>query len=128
MKIQNFHKKTIRHRKNSGWLQWAGQSEKTENNTKLKILKFQENYNKPSPVQGLERFYKVTPCNEKCNFFILLSFINFFTHQLKIFVISSVSKMGSGSFLFGACANHIPALRGVNFPIIAVLIPVVPSA
>lgn len=46
-----------------------------------------------------------------------------FTHQLKIFVISSVSKMGSGSFLFGACVNHLPVLIGVNFPMIDAPIP-----
>ena len=75
MTIQNFHKNTIRYRKNSEWLQSSGNTEKQENETKIKILKFQENYHKPSPTQGLEQYYKVTPCNEKCNFFILLSFI-----------------------------------------------------
>ncbi len=75
MKIQNLHKNTIRHRKNSEWFQWSGNSVKPENDTKLKILKFQENYHKPSSPQGLEQYYKVTPCNEKCNFFILLQSI-----------------------------------------------------
>ena len=43
--------------------------------TKIKILKFQENYHTPSLKQGLEQSYKVTSCNEKCNFFILLQSI-----------------------------------------------------
>ena len=72
MMTQNIHKNTIRHRKNSEWLQ---SSENSENDTKLKILKISRNYHKPSLTQGLEQFYKVTPCNEKCNFFILFSFI-----------------------------------------------------
>ena len=75
MTTQHFHKNTIRHRKNSEWLQSSGNSEKPENDTKLKILKISRNYHKPSLEQGLEQYYKVTPCNEKCNFFILLSFI-----------------------------------------------------
>ena len=72
MKIQNIHKNTIRQRKNSERLQGTRNSVKPENDTKIKILKFQENYNKSSLKQGLEQFFKVTPCNEKCNFFILL--------------------------------------------------------
>ena len=72
MTKQQFHKSTIRHRKNNQKLQYSENSEKPENNTKLKILKFQDNYHKPSLVQGLEQSYKVTSCNEKCNFFILL--------------------------------------------------------
>ena len=72
MKIQNIHKNTIKHRKNNGWLQWLGKSEKPENHTKIKILKISINCHKSSLEQGLERFFKVTPCNEKCNFFILL--------------------------------------------------------
>ncbi len=75
MTIQHFHKNTIRNRKNSVWLQGSANAEKPENNTKIKILKISINYHKPSLPQGLERFFKVTPCNEKCNFFILLSFI-----------------------------------------------------
>ncbi len=78
MTIQNLYKNTIRHRKNNGWLQKSGQSEKPENDTKLKILKISKNYHKPSLLQGLERFFKVTPCNEKCNFFILLQNIPLF--------------------------------------------------
>ncbi len=62
------HKKSIRQRKNNRWLQWL---ETPENDTKMKILEFQEKCHKPTILQGLERFYKVTPCNEKCNFFIL---------------------------------------------------------
>ena len=76
MITQHFHKNTIRHSKNNGWLQSPRNPEKPENHTKLKILKFQENYHKPSPPQGLEQFYKVTPCNEKCNFFNLLQCIS----------------------------------------------------
>ena len=75
MKIQNIHKNIIGNRKNSEWLQSSENSEKPENDTKIKILKFQDNYHKPSPLQGLEQYYKVTPCNEKCNFFILLQSI-----------------------------------------------------
>ena len=63
---------TIRHQKNNQWLQ---RLETQENDTKIKILKISRNYHKPSLQQGLEQLFKVTPCNEKCNFFILLSFI-----------------------------------------------------
>ena len=72
MTIQHFHKNTIRQRKNYKWIQWSGQLEKPENDTKIKILKFQDYYHNPCLVQELERFHKVTSCNEKCNFFILL--------------------------------------------------------
>ena len=72
MTIQNIHKNTIRHRKNNRWLQRSGQSEKPNNDTKIKILKISKNCHKPSLTQGSEHFSKVTPCNEKCNFFILL--------------------------------------------------------
>ena len=72
MTIQHFYKNTIKQRKNSEWLKCSGNSEKPENDTKIKILKISRNYHKPSPLQGLELSYKVTPCNEKCNFFILL--------------------------------------------------------
>ena len=75
MTIQYFHKNSIRHKVNSERLQCSGNSEKPENNTKIKFPKFQDNYNKPTPPQGLEQYYKVTLCNEKCNIFILLSFI-----------------------------------------------------
>ena len=71
MTDQHLHKNTIRHQKNNQWLQ---RSEKPENHKKMKISKFQENHHKPSQLQRLEQYYKVTPCNEKCNFFILLSF------------------------------------------------------
>ena len=92
MTVQHFHKNTIRHRKNSEWLQGSGNSVKPENDTKLKILKFQENYHKPSLLQGLEQYYKVTPCNEKCNFFILLSFI-----LLKSITLIQFFFVGTGS-------------------------------
>ena len=88
MKIQNIHKNTIRHRKNSEWLQRSGQSEKTENDTKLKILKISINCHKPSLLQGLERFFKVTPCNEKCNFFILLN-------RIPLFIVNNIVTIPS---------------------------------
>ena len=47
-----------------------GNSEKPENDTELKILKISKNSHKPSPLQGLEHFFNVTPCDKKCNFFI----------------------------------------------------------
>ena len=97
MKIQNIHKNTIRHRKNNEWLQRSGQSEKPENDTKLKILKISRNYHKPSLEQGLEQFYKVTPCNEKCNFFILLSFILFSFILLKRITLIQFLFVGTGS-------------------------------
>ena len=92
MKIQNIHKNTIRQRKNSEWLQCSRKSEKPENDTKLKILKISRNYHKPSLEQGLEQFLKVTPCNEKCNFFILLSFI-----LLKRITLIQYLFIGTGS-------------------------------
>ena len=49
---------------------------------KSKFLKFQENTHTPSLKQGLERFFKVTPCNEKCNFFILQQRITLFRKLL----------------------------------------------
>ncbi len=96
MTIQNFHNNTIRYRKNSEWLQWAGNSEKPEKNTKIKILKFQENYHKPTLLQGLEQYYKVTPCNEKCNFFILLSFILLSFNLLKSITLIQFLFVGTG--------------------------------
>ena len=53
MTIQQFHKNTIRHRKNNQWLQSSGNSEKPENNIKLKILKISRNYHKPSLSTGI---------------------------------------------------------------------------
>ena len=92
MTIQHIHKNTIRQRKSSEWFQGSRNSEKPEKDTKIKILKFQENYNKPSPTQGLEQYYKVTPCNEKCNFFILLSFV-----LLKSITLIQFLFVGTGS-------------------------------
>ena len=92
MTIQNLQKNTIKQRKNSEWVQGSRNSEKPENDTKMKILKFQENYNKPCLTQGLEQSYKVTSCNEKCNFFILLSFILL----MRITLIQSLN-VGTGS-------------------------------
>ena len=97
MKIQNIHKNTIRHRKNNGWLQRSGQSEKPENDTKLKILKISRNSHKPSLPQVLEQYYKVTPCNEKCNFFILLSFILFSFILLKRITLIQFLFVGTAS-------------------------------
>ena len=54
MTVQQFHKNTIRHGKNGGWLQWLGNSVKPENHTKIKILKISKNYHKTSLPQGLE--------------------------------------------------------------------------
>ena len=96
MKIQNIHKNTIRHRKNNGWLQRSGKSEKPENDTKIKILKISRNCHKPSLSQGLEHFYKVTPCNEKCNFFILPSFILFSFILLKRITLIQYLFVGTG--------------------------------
>ena len=90
MTIQHFHK-------NSEWLKWSGNSEKPENDTKIEILKFQENYHKPSLLQGLERFFKVTPCNEKCNFFILFSFVLFSFNLLKSITLIQFLFVGTGS-------------------------------
>ncbi len=92
MIIQHLHKKTIRHRKNSESLQCSGNPEKPENDTKLKILKILRNYHEPSLSQGLEQYYKVTPCNEKCNFFILLTF-----NLLKSISLIQFLFVGTGS-------------------------------
>ena len=45
--------------KNSEWLQASRNSEKPENDTKLKILKISRNCHKPSLPQGLEQFIKL---------------------------------------------------------------------
>ncbi len=111
MTIQHFYKNTIRQRKNSKWLQWSGNSDKPENDTKIKILKFQENYHKPSLPQGLVRFYKVTPCNEKCNFFILLQNIPL----LRILLFGIIPLCRDETSLFssvgGECAYGIHTRR-----------------
>ena len=91
MKIQNIHKNPIRHRKNNGWLKRSAQSEKPKNDTKMKILKISRNYHKPSLLQRLEHFFKVTPCNEKCNFFILLQNIPL----LRILLIDIIPLCGT---------------------------------
>ena len=107
MKIQHFHINTIRYRKNSEWLQGSRKSEKPENNTKLKILKISRNYHKPSMEQGLEQLFKVTPCNEKCNFFIFLQNIPL----LRILLIGIIPLCWDGTSLFssvgGECLNVI---------------------
>ena len=115
MTIQNIHKNTIRHRKNSEWLQSSGNSEKPENDTKIKILKISRNYHKPSLPQGLEQYYKVTPCNEKCNFFILLSFI-----LLKCIILIQYLFVGTGSprpyfiqFFFVGTGSPCPYFRHI---------------
>ena len=103
MTIQHFHTNTIRNRKNSEWLHFSGNSEKPENDTKIKILKFQDNYNKSSLLQGLEQYYKVTPCNEKCNFFILLFFI-----LLSFNLLKSITSI---QFLFVGTGSPLPYFR-----------------
>ena len=95
MTVQHFHKNTIRYRKNNRWLQRSGQLEKPENDTKIKILKILRNYHKPSLEQGLEHFFKVTPCNEKCNFFILLQCISL----LRIVLIGIIPLCRDGTSL-----------------------------
>ncbi len=80
MTIQNIHKNIVRQRKIANCFkdQEIQKNQKITQISKFlnfKILKFQDNYIKPNLPQGLEQYYKVTPCNEKCNFFILLSFI-----------------------------------------------------
>ncbi len=109
MKIQNLYKNTIRHRKNNGWLQKSRQSEKPENGTKIKILKFQENSHKSSLEQGLERFFKVTPCNEKCNFFILLQNIPLF----RILLINIIPLCRDGTSLLVELRNLLFCRRGM---------------
>ena len=108
MKSQNTHKNTIRHRKNNGWLQRSGQSEKPENDTKTKILKISRNYHKPSLEQGLEQFFKVTPCNEKCNFFILLQNIPL----LRILLIGIIPLCTNGTSLLVQLRNLLFCRRG----------------
>ena len=109
MKIQNIHKNTIRHRKNNEWLQWLAQSEKTENNTKIKILKISRNYHKSSLIQGLEQFFKVTPCNEKCNFFILLNRIPL----LRILLIGIIPLCRDRTSLLVELLNLLFCRRGM---------------
>ena len=95
MTNQQFQKNTIKHRKNNQWLQ---RLEKPEQHTKMKISKFQENCHKPSLLQGLEQFYKVTPCNEKCNFFILLQNVPL----LRILLIGIIPLCWDGTSLFSS--------------------------
>ena len=114
MTIQHFHKNTIRHRKNSEWLQSSENSEKPENDTKIKILKILRNFHKPSLEQGLEQYYKVTLCNEKCNFFILLQHTSFI-HYLFVgtgsprpnlrYIIHGKNKESSKCMIYGICSN-----------------------
>ena len=108
MTIQHFHKNTIKHRKNSEWLQCSRNSEKPEKTTKMKILKFQENYHKPCLTQGLEQSYKVTPCNEKCNFFILLQSISL----IRILPIGIIPLCRDGISLLVQPLNLIFCRRG----------------
>ena len=114
MTIQYFHKNSIRHKVNSERLQCSGNSEKPENNTKIKFLKFQDNYNKPTPPQGLEQYYKVTPCNEKCNFFILLKRITL----LRILPIGIIPLCRVGTFLLFQFLNLLFCGRGFRSPIL----------
>ena len=114
MTNQQFHKNTIRHKKNSEWFQCTGNPVKPENDTKLKILKFQDNYNKSSPAQGLEQSYKVTPCNEKCNFFILLKRITL----LRILPIGIIPLCRDGISLLFQFLNLLFCRRGFRSPIL----------
>ena len=116
MKIQNIHKNTIRHRKNNGWLQKSGQSEKPENDAKLKILKISINCHKLSLLQGLEQFFKVTPCNEKCNFFILLNRIPLF----RILLIGIIPLGSARTSLLVQLLNLL-FCRGIPIPNITFL-------
>ena len=109
MKIQNIHKNTIRHRKNNGWLQRSGQSEKPENDTKIKILKIPRNCHKPILQQGLDHFFKVTPCNEKCNFFILLNC----NPLLRILLIGIIPLCRDGTSLLVQLRNLLFCRRGM---------------
>ena len=114
MKIQNIHKNTIRHRKNNRWHQRTGQSEKPENDAKLKILKISINCDKPSLLQGLEHFFKVTPCNEKCNFFILLQNIPLF----RILLINIIPLCRDGTSLLVQLRNLLFCRLGFRSPIL----------
>ena len=114
MKIKNIQKNTIRHRKNNGRLQRSGQTEKPENHTKLKILKILRNYHKPSLPQGLEHFSKVTPCNEKCNFFTLLQNIPF----LRILLTGIIPLCRDGTSLLVQLRNLLFCMRGFRSPIL----------
>ena len=114
MKIQNIHNNIIKHRKNCEWLQRLGQSKKPENDTKLKILKISRNYHKPSLEQGLEQLFKVTPCNEKCNFFILLSFILLKSISLlRIVLIGIIPLCRDGTSLLVELLNLLFCRRGM---------------
>ncbi len=119
MTIQHFHKNTIRQRKNSERLQRSEKPVKPENGIKHKILKFQENYHKPSLIQGLEQYYKVTPCNEKCNFFILLlriSLIQFLfvgtgsPRPYFRYTIHDKNNKASKYIIYGICSNILSKL------------------
>ena len=114
MKIQHIRKNTIRHRKNNGWLQRSEQSEKPENDAKIKILKISKNCHKPSLPQGLERFSKVTPCNEKCNFFILLQNIPL----LRILLMSIIPLCRDRTSLLVQLQNLLFCMRGFLSPIL----------
>ena len=109
MIIQDFQKNTIRHKKNSEWFQRARNSEKPENDTKIKILNFQENYHTPSLTQGSEQSYKVTSCNEKCNFFILLLCISL----LRIFPIGIIPIHKNGISLLVQFLDLLFCRRGM---------------
>lgn len=53
----------------------------------MKILNFQDNYHKPSVIQGSQQYYYVTLCDEKCNFFSFLLHISII-RTLSIGIIS----------------------------------------
>ena len=118
MTIQHFHKNTIRHRKNNRWLQSPRNSDKPENDTKIKILKISRNCHKPSLKQGLEQLYKVTSCNEKCNFFILLKSIPLF----RILLIGIIPLYRNGISRLAQLLNLLFCRRGFRSPILTTLL------
>ena len=119
MTDQYLYKNTIRHRKNNQWLQ---RLETQENDTKMKIFKFQENCHKPSLLKELEMFFKVTPCNEKCNFFILLSFnLLKSISLLRIFLIGIIRLRRVRISLLVQFLNILFCRRGFRSPILTFL-------
>ena len=114
MKTQKIHKNTIKQRKYCRWHKWTGNSEKPENHTKIKILKISRNCHKPTLQQGLEHFLKVTPSNEKCNFFILLQNILL----LRILLIGIIPLCRDRTSLLVQLRNLLFCMRGFRSPIL----------
>ena len=91
-----------------------GISEKPKNHRKMKILNFQEKYSKPILIKGLEQFYNVTSCDEKCNFFILQQWITLiqilfvvtvFPHLYFRYIIQGMHYESSKSMIYQICSN-----------------------